>query len=39
MNVLQIHEGGGLAKVAFTAMGSGSLAALSELEVCEHSRF
>lgn len=32
--VAQIHEGGSFAEVEFTAMGSGSLAALSVLEVC-----
>lgn len=31
--VLQIHEGGSFAEVEFAAMGSGSLAALSVLEV------
>lgn len=31
--VVQIHEGGSFAEVEFTAMGSGSLAALSVLEV------
>lgn len=33
---LQIHEGGSFAEVEFTAMGSGSLAALSVLEVCAY---
>lgn len=36
VGVSQIHEGGSFAEVEFTAMGSGSLAALSVLEVSMH---